>query len=795
MSDWKLIYTDLKKEQEGLRESLCALGNGYFATRGAAEESEADGVHYPGTYLAGGYNRLKSELAGKTIENEDLVNWPNWLPLSFRLENDKNWFRLETKQVLSYRQELDLSEGLFRREMHVRDEKNRETRILSTRMVSMDNPHLAAIRWEFEPVNWSGTVMIRSAIDGSVKNEGVKRYQALNSQHLKIIEQGETDDVIYLLVQSNQSRIYMAQAARCQVFFKNKSVATKRESLQEEGKISERLSFHVSQGKTVKIEKIVVLSTSKDRATSDPLDNALEVLCDEPDFSTLQARHSRAWKRLWKQFGISLKSRGNSQFLLRLHIFHILQTSSVHTIGRDVGIPARGWHGEAYRGHIFWDELFIFPLLNYRLPDLTRSLLLYRYYRLRAAKKLAAKEGFAGVMFPWQSGSSGREESQVMHLNPRSGKWVPDNTYLQRHVNLAIAYNIWQYYEVTGDMNFMKYYGVEMLLEIARFFAGITTWSESKQRYEIRKVVGPDEFHTAYPESNEPGIDNNAYTNVVTSWLFSHALKAFDIIDTSRQETLKQKLQVDDREFRKWEEISKKLFVPFMEEGIIAQFEGYEQLREFDWEGYRKRYPDIKRLDRILDAEGDSVNDYKAAKQADVLMLFYLFSSEELVDLFQNMEYEFNPEWIPENIKYYVSRTSDGSTLSRVVRSWVEARSDRECAWSCFREAVVSDFEDIQGGTTPEGIHLGSMAGTVDIIQRCFTGLEVRDNILWINPCFPNEISSFSMQINYRGTWLFLDFSGTQCRIELKDETDSPIKIKFRDQFFEISGKTTKVVS
>jgi alpha,alpha-trehalase len=794
MQNSKLEYHGLRKEQEGLREALCTLGNGYFATRGAAEESEANGTHYPGTYLAGGYNRLKSQIAGKTIENEDLVNWPNWLHLSFRLEGDKDWFQLEKKQVLNYVQELDISAGILRREMHFIDEQQRETKIISTRLVSMDNPHLAAIEWDFVPVNWSGVIEVRSTLDGSTKNEGVERYKSLKGQHLKIIKKGETENTIYILVQTNQSLLYMAQAAKCTVFSKTQKLDVIREFFQEKEKIGEIFTFQVTLGEQVSIEKIVYLFTSKDDAVSAPLNGALEQINAQGDFSVLKRRHSEAWKRLWNKFDISINASGNSQLLLRLHIFHLLQTSSKHTIGRDVGLPARGWHGEAYRGHIFWDELFIFPILNYRLPDLTRSLLLYRYKRLEEAKKLAKKEGYNGAMFPWQSGSNGREESQVVHLNPKSGRWVPDNTYLQRHVNLTIAYNIWQYYEVTADTNFMKFYGAEMLIEIARLFTGLASWSDSKQRYEIRKVVGPDEFHTAYPGSDRPGINNNAYTNVMASWLFSHSLKAFDLIGITRRDVLKQELQLDDRELEKWKEIGSKLYIPFIEEGIIAQFEGYEQLEDFEWEAYRKKYNDIHRLDRILDAEGDSVNRYKASKQADVLMLFYLFSSEQLVLLFKGLGYDFTPSNIPDNIKYYGTRTSDGSTLSRIVRSWVVARSDRECAWHCFREALVSDFEDVQGGTTPEGIHLGAMAGTIDIVQRCFTGLEIRNDALWLNPKLPKEINSLRMKINYRGVWLQLNFSANSCRIEPLDEVHSDIKIKLKKQSFTISDKSTKVI-
>ena len=172
---------------------------------------------------------------------------------------------------------------------------------------------------------------------------------------------------------------------------------------------------------------------------------------------------------------------------------------SPHTIEFDIGVPARGWHGEAYRGHIFWDELFIFPFLTLRLPMLTRALLRYRYRRLPEARRAAQAAGYAGAMYPWQSGSNGREETQTLHLNPHSGRWIPDHTHRQRHINVAIAYNIWQYYQITDDHEFLYFYGAEMLLEIARFWASIATYNSSLDRYEITGVMGPDEYHTAYP--------------------------------------------------------------------------------------------------------------------------------------------------------------------------------------------------------------------------------------------------------------------------------------------------------
>ena len=147
----------------------------------------------------------------------------------------------------------------------------------------------------------------------------------------------------------------------------------------------------------------------------------------------------------------------------------------------DVGVPARGLHGEAYRGHIFWDELFIFPVLNLRLPMITRSLLGYRYRRLPEARHAAAAAGYAGAMYPWQSGSDGREESQRLHLNPRSGRWNPDASERAHHIGIAVAYSAWKFYQATGDLAYLIDYGAEMLAEIARFFVSLATYDEGRE--------------------------------------------------------------------------------------------------------------------------------------------------------------------------------------------------------------------------------------------------------------------------------------------------------------------------
>lgn len=751
---WHLVYDSFDPAEEMLREALCTLGNGYFAIRGAACETQADDIHYPGTYLAGGYNRLKTEISGHVVENEDLVNMPNGLLLKFKIE-DGDWFKLSEAEIISYRQELDIKQGILTRSVGFRDKQKRETTFICRRIVSMKDMHIAALEETFVAENWSGILHIHSALDGTVINNGVARYRKLASNHLNPLETGTFgEDGLYLVCETNQSRIRVALAQRTNVFLDDNIQNVTRQVYEKPGYIAHDITLDLKKGTPVRVEKIFTLYTSRDPAICEPSLDARENVNRVTTFAALLEEHIPSWRHLWNRFDIMVADGPRAQMIIRLHVFHLLQTVSMHSINLDIGVPARGWHGEAYRGHIFWDEIFIFPLLTVRAPEITRALLLYRYRRLNQARLAAKEEGYAGAMYPWQSSSNGREETQQLHLNPKSGRWLRDNTHLQRHANAAIAYNIWQYFETIHDLAFLSKYGAEMLLEIARFLANLTTYNKKRHRFEIQGVMGPDEYHDKYPGVEGAGLNNNAYTNVMAVWVLRAAIKSLNILGQKRREEISESLSLAPEEIENWQKIISKMYVPFHDQVIISQFEDYDKLKEFDWEGYRAKYKDIHRLDRILEAEEDSANNYKVSKQADVLMLFYLFSAEELVEIFREMGYKFDPTCIPANIDYYLNRTSNGSTLSNVVHSWVLARSDRARSWCLLKEALESDVADIQGGTTGEGIHLGAMAGTVDIIQRCYMGIEFRNNIIYFNPNLPEEITNIAMTICYRDNLL-----------------------------------------
>jgi trehalose/maltose hydrolase-like predicted phosphorylase len=463
--------------------------------------------------------------------------------------------------------------------------------------------------------------------------------------------------------------------------------------------------------------------------------------------------------------------------ILRLHLLHTLQTLSAKTVEIDAGVPARGLHGEAYRGHIFWDEVFVLPVLNLRMPEVSRSLLLYRYRRMDEARRAAAAAGLRGAMFPWQSGSDGREETPELHLNPMSGRWNPDPTHRQRHVGIAVAYNVWEYVEATDDRAFLGAYGEEMLLEIARFWASLARYDKIRDRYVIEGVMGPDEFHSGYPDEEETGVNNNAYTNVMAVWVMLRAIDGLDLLPERTSKELLERLGIGPSELELWHDMSNKMFIPFHGEGIVSQFEGYGDLEELDWDRYRSEYGDIHRLDRILEAEGDSPNRYQLSKQADVLMLFYLLSDEEVSELFARLGYELTAQDIIRTIDYYEARSSHGSTLSAIVHAWALARSHPERAVEFYRNALISDVADVQGGTTREGIHLAAMAGTVDLLQRCFPGLEVREGQLLLNPSWPESLGTLSFTILYRDTPLSIRISADEVEVEASGGMKHPIEV------------------
>ncbi|MFJ6078328.1 glycosyl hydrolase family 65 protein [Pseudarthrobacter sp. NPDC092419] len=793
---WQLAYEGFDAAHEGHREALTTLGNGYLAVRGAAPEGSG-GASYPGMYLAGVFNRVPTNVAGEVLLEEHMVNAPDCLPLDLRAGGGR-WWSEGGMTVLRERRTLDLRRAVLVRRLLLDAGDDRQLEVVQRRFVSMAEPHLLALETAVTAVGWSGTVEVRSGVNAGVRNANlpdpaggsgihlvdVTPGAASGGAHAGATTDGGTFDgghapagggVAVVEVETTQSRVRIAVATATSVSAPHGNWAPGRDG-----------SFHyltcafaVTEATTVRITKVVAVVTSRDHAVSSPASGALAVLDRAGmDFGGLLAGHLRAWTLTLKPFLVELDAPAQVQLVLNLHIFHVLQTLTRHTAELDAGVTARGLHGEGYRGHVFWDELFVLPLLASRTPDVARALIEYRWRRLPAARHAAALRGHAGAMFPWQSGSDGTETTPKWLYNGSSGRWMRDHSHMQLHVGLAVAFNAWQYFQVTRDLDWLLRKGADLIVEVARFFTSWAVFSAASGRYHLNGVVGPDEYHTGYPGRNEPGLDDNAYTNVMAAWVCGRAVETVSAFPEHVAGELRSRLGIGRGEVARWREMAATLYVPFHGDGVISQFAGYADLTELDWDVYRARYESIERLDLILEAEGDATNGYKLAKQADVLMLPYLLGHEGLIQVLQGLGYTLTMEQLHRTIEYYLARTAHGSTLSRVAHASVLAGVDPERAWESFREALDADLDDTQHGTTRAGIHLGAMAGTIDVIQRSFAGLRLDGDTLVFEPSMPAGIGAVAFGFRYRNHVLVVRLQGDGMRLASAAGDAGPVAVR-----------------
>jgi trehalose/maltose hydrolase-like predicted phosphorylase len=298
--------------------------------------------------------------------------------------------------------------------------------------------------------------------------------------------------------------------------------------------------------------------------------------------------------------------------------------------------------------------------------------------------------------------------------------------------------------------------------------------------------MGPDEFHEKLPGTEEGGLTDNAYTNIMVAWLLGKAEDILQGMENYPRKALLSKLNLEEEQLKQWHEIAGKLRLVISEEGIIAQFDGYFDLKELDWNAYRVKYDNIYRMDRILKAEGKSVDDYKVAKQADTLMTFYNLDKNDIDEIIEKLGYELPDDYASKNLRYYLERTSHGSTLSRVVHAKLANMVGQEnLGWNLYMDALTSDYQDIQGGTTGEGIHAGVMAGTVWIALTTYAGLNLDGEMPVFKPQLPEFWKSVGFGFAFRGDEYECEVSKGSLKIRIESSKDR-VEIGMNDMIISV---------
>jgi kojibiose phosphorylase len=720
-TDWILIETQFDLDQLQSKETVFTIGNGYLGTRGSFEEGYPHAL--PATFINGLYDDVP-------VVYTELVNCPDWLPLIVIVNGDR--FRLDQGEILSYDRQLDLRQGLLSRTLRWRSPSGNTIDIKFERFASLADPHVLALRCHITPIDFDGLIEIQASINGYPENQGFNHWEGL--------DQGKTDEGIWLQRRTRHSRIELGMGAKVTILGAQASLQVNTAP----GYPTLSTTFSAKAQQTVTVEKLVTVFTSQEIDT--PVSAAQEKLTHLSDFATLLKANEQAWDEVWQQSDILIEGDSTATFAVRYNLFQLLIAGS-----RDddkVSIPAKTLSGFGYRGHIFWDtEIFILPLFLFTQPAIARNLLSYRWHTLTGARRKAAHYGYKGAMFAWESADSGDEVTPRWALgNDFYGEdvriWCRDR---EIHINADIPYAAWNYWQTTGDDEWMQKSGAEIILDTAIFWASRVEFNPERQKYEIRGVIGVDEYHEL--------VHNNAFTNRMAQWHLEKAIIVYDWLVQKfpeRARELEEKLQLTAQERSHWQDIIAKillLYDPLTE--LIEQFEGFFQLEDINLADDQGR---DRSMQAVLGVE--KTNKYQVIKQPDILMLLYLMR--------ESADFPYSERALQTNWDYYAPRTdiTYGSSLGPAVQAILASDLGKSTeAYELFMHALMVDLEDNRGNTS-DGIHGASAGGIWQAVIFGFGGIQITENGPVANPHLPPGWTRLKFKLHWGNKWHDFDLHG-----------------------------------
>ena len=422
------------------------------------------------------------------------------------------------------------------------------------------------------------------------------------------------------------------------------------------------------------------------------------------DFDECLAAHVARWSEVWQRADVRIAGSPATEQALRFNAYHLISAAD-----RDprVSVGARALTGRAYEGHVFWDvELFKFPFYLHTVPDVARSLLLYRHTTLPGARRRARELGYRGACYAWESTVTGDDVTPRTIRLKTTGETIPLFTGTQQvHVTSGVAHAVWRYWEATRDRKFMRDAGIEILVETARFWASRST--PGPRHLHIREVVGPDEYHHS--------VNDNAYTNWMARFNLERAAEGVEWIKQEAPRewgALAERLDLTPGELAEWPAVARRLFCPAPNaDGIIEQFEGFFDLEDHSLPREERFKAPINRL-----FDWERINRMKLLKQADVLMLLHVLPSA------------FPRNVVAANYRYYEPMTDHGSSLSPGIHAAIAARIGlREDAERYWRESLWLDLSDRMGNNAL-GVHPACMGATWQALVFGFLGVRFTDS-------------------------------------------------------------------
>jgi kojibiose phosphorylase len=490
----------------------------------------------------------------------------------------------------------------------------------------------------------------------------------------------------------------------------------------------------LAAGESLTLEKFVGLVSGLDAA--DPMQRARAVaqIARAQGYAAIRAANAAEWARTWETSDVIIEGDNEAQLALRFNIFQLMIAAPRFTDRASIG--AKTLSGFGYRHHVFWDtEIFMLPLFTFTQPTLARNMLLYRWHNLPGARTKAAENGYEGAQFPWESGGDGTEVTPTWASHSTDRKqliriWTGD---IEIHITADIAYAVMQYWHTTGDDDWMRDYGAEIVLDGAKFWASAAR-READGKYHLRNVVGPDEYHDR--------IDDNAYTNAMAKWHLTTALELLQWLGEkypAKKAELVAALGLNNDRLAHWADVIGCIYLPEdPETGLIEQFTGYFDLADADQSVLRDPTRS-QSMQALLGIEGCAAT--QNLKQPDVLMLQYLLPDR------------FTPAQMRANYEYYDPRTDHelGSSLGPSISAVMACRMG-ECDWGYqhFLRAARADLLDVRGNAG-DGIHGASAGGLWQAVVFGFAGLRLTATGWETHPLLPDGWTRLAFKFYYRG--------------------------------------------
>ncbi len=726
---WIVEETKFDTNFLGKCEAIMNLGNGYMGIRSTTEEKYLGEVR--NTFISGTFNKFDENEVTELPNIADLIN----------IDIIVNGQILDiTRGTLEqYSRKLNIRTGELTRRFIWTNLSGLKLEMNFKRFVSLDNKHIIGQKVEIKPLNEDVELTIKSGIDAQVTNTGV--------QHFSEGEKRLYDKIYMQTVQTTtQTNIDVVLNTAHKLNINGKKCEYKDFIEMDRRKILHKYDVKIFKNDIFTLEKISNIYTSIDKEVEGTNIEELKILSRKElekayllGYEALFENSVKAWKNVWDNYDIKIVSNDiYDQLAIRFAHYHLTVFTPAHDNRMNIG--AKGLSGEGYKGHTFWDtEIFILPFFSYTNPKVARSLLEYRYLSLKGAHNKAKDNGYEGAMFPWES--AWLDDGEVTPVwggadivtGERTKIW---SGFIEQHVTSDIAFATWQYYKITGDQDFMDKYGYELLLDTAKFWQSRLEWNEEKAEYHINDVVGPDEY--------KEHVNNNAFTNYTAYWNIKIAMEYYNILKEEKTDIfakLNEKIGLDEV-YIKWSQKVDKIFLPKPNDKLIVpQDDTYLQKKNIDLTKY-KNQQNVGSL--FKDYSLEQVNEMQISKQADIMVLFYLF--EDL----------FDKDTKIANWNYYEPRTLHDSSLSLSTHSVLASDlGEGELAYKLFKKATQIDLGPNMK-TSDHGIHAASIGGIWQCIVNGFGGVRMVGGNLRIEPKMPADWNKFEFPINWQGEKLLI---------------------------------------